>query len=38
LLEYLELIGAEKGAVVYMTSGDIRWVHHDPGANGKHAE
>jgi CRISPR-associated exonuclease Cas4 len=35
LLEYLELIGAEKGAVVYMTSGDIRWVHHDVGANGK---
>jgi ATP-dependent exoDNAse (exonuclease V) beta subunit len=33
LLEYLELIGAEKGAVVYMTSGDVRWVHRDPGAN-----
>jgi CRISPR-associated exonuclease Cas4 len=33
LLEYLELIGAEKGAVVYMTSGDIQWVHRDPGAN-----
>ena len=36
LLEYLELIGAEKGAVVYMTSGDIQWVHRDPGANGGH--
>jgi CRISPR-associated exonuclease Cas4 len=35
LLEYLELIGAEKGAVVYMTYGDVRWVHHDPGANAK---
>jgi ATP-dependent exoDNAse (exonuclease V) beta subunit len=36
LLEYLELIRAERGAVVYMTSGDIQWVHRDPGANGKH--
>jgi CRISPR-associated exonuclease Cas4 len=27
LLEYLDLIGAEKGAVVYMTSGEVRWVH-----------
>jgi CRISPR-associated exonuclease Cas4 len=35
LLEYLELIRAQKGAVVYMTSGDVRWVQHDPGANGK---
>lgn len=35
LLEYLELIGAEKGAVVYMTSGDIRWVHRASGNNGK---
>ncbi len=31
LLGYLELIGAERGAVVYMTSGYIRWVHHDAG-------
>jgi CRISPR-associated exonuclease Cas4 len=38
LLEYLELIGAQKGAVVYMTSGDVRWVHYDPGANDKLAE
>jgi CRISPR-associated exonuclease Cas4 len=30
LLEYLELIGAEKGAVVYMTSGEIQWVHREP--------
>jgi CRISPR-associated exonuclease Cas4 len=35
LLEYLELIGAEKGAVVYMTSGDVRWVHRDSSANGR---
>ena len=35
LLEYLELIGAEEGAVVYMTSGGFQWVHHDPGANSK---
>jgi ATP-dependent exoDNAse (exonuclease V) beta subunit len=35
LLEYLELIGAEKGAVVYMTSGDIRWVYRDSSANGR---
>jgi CRISPR-associated exonuclease Cas4 len=35
LLEYLELIGARNGAVVYMTSGDVRWVHHNPGANAK---
>lgn len=27
LLEYLALINAEKGAVVYMTSGDIQWVY-----------
>lgn len=27
LLEYLELIGVQKGAVVYMTSGEVRWVH-----------
>jgi hypothetical protein len=31
LLEYLALINAEKGAVVYMTSGDIQWVHRDAG-------
>lgn len=30
LLEYLELIGVEKGALVYMTSGEIRWVHRNP--------
>ena len=35
LLEYLELIGAETGAVVYMTSGDVQWVHRDSGANAK---
>jgi hypothetical protein len=35
LLEYLELIGAEEGAVVYMTSGDVRWVHRDSSANGR---
>jgi ATP-dependent exoDNAse (exonuclease V) beta subunit len=28
LLEYLELIGAEKGAVIYMTTGEVRWVHY----------
>lgn len=33
LLEYLELIGAERGAVVYMTSGDVRWVQRDASAN-----
>lgn len=27
LLEYLDLIGAENGAVVYMTTGEVRWVH-----------
>lgn len=27
LLEYLELSGVKKGAVVYMTSGEVRWVH-----------
>jgi len=27
LLEYLELTGVKKGAVVYMTSGEVRWVH-----------
>jgi CRISPR-associated exonuclease Cas4 len=35
LLEYLELTGAEKGAVVYMTSGEVRWVRRDPGVGGK---
>jgi CRISPR-associated exonuclease Cas4 len=35
LLEYLELTGAEKGAVVYMTSGEIRWVRRNPGVEGK---
>ncbi|MDA9398721.1 MULTISPECIES: UvrD-helicase domain-containing protein [unclassified Bradyrhizobium] len=34
LLEYLELIGIEKGAVVYMTSGEVRWVHRHVGSNG----
>ncbi|TAJ81841.1 exodeoxyribonuclease V subunit beta [Reyranella sp.] len=29
LLEYLELTGVAKGAVVYMTSGEVRWVHDD---------
>lgn len=33
LLEYLELIGAAKGAVVYMTSGEVRWVHRQSSAN-----
>jgi hypothetical protein len=28
LLEYLELIGAEKGAVFYMTTGEVRWIHY----------
>lgn len=27
LLEYLELTGVKRGAVVYMTSGEVRWVH-----------
>lgn len=27
LLEYLKLIAAEKGAIVYMTSGEFHWVH-----------
>ena len=31
----LELIGVEKGAVVYMTSGEIRWVHRNPSIEGK---
>lgn len=35
LLEYLELIGAANGAVVYMTSGEIRWVHRVSGADNK---
>jgi phage host-nuclease inhibitor protein Gam len=35
LLEYLELTGAEKGAVVYMTSGEVRWVRRNPGVEGK---
>jgi CRISPR-associated exonuclease Cas4 len=35
LLEYLELSGAEKGAVVYMTSGEIRWVRRKPAVEGK---
>jgi CRISPR-associated exonuclease Cas4 len=35
LLEYLELIGAEKGAVVYMTSGEIRWVRRNSSIEGK---
>jgi CRISPR-associated exonuclease Cas4 len=34
LLEYLELIGADKGAVVYMTSGEIRRLHRVPDASG----
>jgi CRISPR-associated exonuclease Cas4 len=34
LLEYLELIGAPKGAVVYMTSGDVRWVYREAVADG----
>lgn len=25
----------EKGAVVYMTSGEIRWVHRNPSVEGK---
>lgn len=33
LLEYLNLIDAEKGAVVYMTSGDVRWVHRQTAAS-----
>jgi CRISPR-associated exonuclease Cas4 len=33
LLEYLDLVGAEKGAVVYMTSGEVRWVHRRSAAN-----
>ncbi|WP_404926227.1 UvrD-helicase domain-containing protein [Mesorhizobium sp. ORM16] len=28
LLAYLELVAAEKGAIVYMTSGEFHWVHH----------
>jgi hypothetical protein len=35
LLEYLELIGAAKGAVVYMTTGEIRWVQRELGADDK---
>lgn len=35
LLEYLELSRAEKGAVVYMTSGEIRWVRRNPGVESK---
>lgn len=35
LLEYLELSGAETGAVVYMTSGEIRWVRRNPSVEGK---
>jgi ATP-dependent exoDNAse (exonuclease V) beta subunit len=35
LLEYLELTGAEKGAVVYMTSGEIRWVRRGCGVDDK---
>ncbi len=27
LLEYLALTGVKTGAVVYMTSGEVRWVH-----------
>lgn len=34
LLEYLELIGASKGAVVYMTTGEVRWVHRHSHAAG----
>jgi CRISPR-associated exonuclease Cas4 len=35
LLEYLELTGADMGAVVYMTSGEIRWVRRTPNVDGK---
>ncbi len=38
LLEYLELIGVEKGAVVYMTTADVRWVHRRSGADDHHIE
>lgn len=30
LLEYLELINIDRGAIIYMTSGEVRWVRRRP--------